>query len=334
MRRLLIIGKVPPPIGGVTMHVKRLVENLEKEGFNNFDFADLQHGPVRCFFKLCRYEVIHLHISNPAWQVLLALFCRLTFRKLIIAYHGNWGRYTFWGNVLVSWSAWLCSIPIVQNEESLQKALECNKSARLISTFLPSDYIVPLDKCTSSKLAEFRKQHRIIVCTNAWNLTFDKNQKETYGISDLVTYISQQPAFGLVISDPSAAYIRYISDLCGELPTNVLFISIPHDFRNVLQIADAFIRNTTTDGVSLSIHEALQLNVAVLASAVVERSPYCQVYNDLNEMDLETEIRKAEDLLPGKRIESEETPVIEQLMSLYSSALECKILESSKKTKA
>ncbi|WP_439556390.1 glycosyltransferase [Dyadobacter sp.] len=321
MRRLLIIGKVPPPIGGVTMHVKRLVENLEKEDFGSFDFAELQHGRVRCFFKLCRYKVIHLHISNPSWQFLLALFCRLSFKKLIITYHGSWGRYALWGNIQVSWSARLCCIPIVQNEESLRKALKWNKSARLISTFLPSEYSTPLDKCTSSKLAEFRKQHRVIVCTNAWNLTFDKNQKETYGISDLVTYVSQQPAFGLVVSDPSATYIRYISALQGELPTNVLFISIPHDFRNVLQVADAFIRNTTTDGVSLSIHEALQLNVPVLASAAVERSPYCQVYKDLKNLDLKAEIRKAKELLRGRQIEGEGTPVIKQLISVYSSVL-------------
>ncbi|WP_051664055.1 glycosyltransferase [Dyadobacter crusticola] len=331
---MLIIGKLPPPIGGVTMHVKRLLENLELEGFKSFDFADLRQSPVRCFLKLCRYKVIHLHISSPAWQFLLALFCRLTFKKLIITYHGNWGRYSFWGNVQVSLSAGLCAIPIVQNKESLRLALKWNKAARLISTFLPSSYIEPLDSNTISQLAAFRGKYRMVVCTNAWNLAFDKNQKETYGISELVTYISKQPDFGLIVSDPSAAYLPYILGLVGAIPVNVLFISTPHDFQNILEVADAFIRNTTTDGVSLSIHEALQMDVAVLATAAVERSPYCRVFNDLTDLKLETEIRKAKELLPGIEIKSVDPPAIHQLISMYSGVLNLNNQESSKKTKA
>jgi hypothetical protein len=323
-QRVLILGKLPLPVGGVTIHVKRLLENLKSEGFTNYVFVELRGNLLRLFFQICRSRVIHLHLSSPLWQLIFAVLCKLLIKKLIITYHGNWGRYSSVGNLAVRCSARLCNIPIVQNTGSLTEALRCNKRARLISTYLPSAQLAPLDNNFYVKLHEFRRKYKWVVCTNAWRLTFDKDQNETYGISDLIRFISSQVEAGLVVSDPSGTYQKYINTLLFTIPANVLFLSGPHDFRNVLRVADGFFRNTTTDGVSLSIHEALELNVPVLASDKAERAKYCRVYSNLSTLNLETEIREAQKLLPGTKINILGERPIDSLIYIYSELLNLK----------
>lgn len=294
MRKVLIIGKIPLPIGGVTIHVSRLIYQLRKRGFENFTLCDPgRDNALTVFLKLLKYKTIHLHISNPFYQLLLALCCKLLFKRLLITYHGNWGRYNRTANWAINLSAWLSFIPIVQNKESFESAEQWNRNARLISTYIPGCRTRVLCPQTRLRISAFIKNHQTILCTNAWNLAFDKYGNETYGISDIIRNIRRTPGLALIVSDPSGNYCGYIKDLFGELPDHVYFISEPHDFRSVLELSDAFIRNTTTDGVSLSIYEALECNVPILASGAVSRPSFCQVFNDISEIDWLGELASA-----------------------------------------
>ncbi|TLU98196.1 glycosyltransferase family 4 protein [Dyadobacter luticola] len=322
MAKILILGKTPPPIGGITNHVKRLVENLPKSGFHDFTFCDL--GKVNAQINLAnilKHKNIHLHISRPGLQCLFAIFCKMSRKRLIITYHGNWGRYDWLGNLLVNLSAWLAYIPVVQNEASLKKALCWNRRAVNISTHLPSPPLKKPDMLLAKILKEFRKKYNLVLCSNAWNLTFEKNGKETYGISDLINRIKNEADIGLIISDPSRNYQKFIIEKSGSIPENVIFITEPYDFRHILTFSDAFIRNTTTDGVSLSIHEAWELNVPVLASEAVPRPTFCEVFKDIQEIDFEMSINRAKKLLKSGNPEKAGKDVMENLVDLYTSML-------------
>lgn len=298
MNKILILGKIPPPIGGVTVHVSRLIEGLLERNFNEFELCDLKKQPAYYIFsKILRHRSIHLHISNPYAQLLFAIFCKITFKKLLLTYHGNWGRYGYSKNFAVNLSAWLAYTPIVQNEESLRKAKRWNRNTVLISTFIGSKNIEPLRKELSDKIFEIKQSCSVLFCTNAWNLTFDKKGKEIYGIFDIILKIENTPGAGLIISDPSGNYKPYVKKYRPEIPANILFISENHDFRNILKCCDAFIRNTTTDGVSLSIHEAIQENVVVFASDVVKRPAVCRLYDDFSKVNLQEELQEGRENL-------------------------------------
>ncbi|MCE7068080.1 hypothetical protein [Dyadobacter sp. CY326] len=321
MKKVLIIGKIPPPLGGVTVHVSRLVTALRESGFENFSFCNLQTEPFWSVFgKIVMHSVIHLHASNPFAQAVFALFCRMCGKKLILTYHGNWGRYSFSGNFAVNISAFLASIPIVQNPESFLCARKFNNHARLISTFIFSKDFVPLDAQTNAKLNDFRERYDHVFCTNAWKLVFDKLGNELYGISDIIRQIQKTDSAGLIISDPSASYSPFIERTFDSIPDNVLIIRGHHDFRNVLHVADAFIRNTSTDGVSLSIFEARELGVAILASDAVSRPEFCYVFGELANVDLIAALAEGK-----KRLENEikcwQTDVVKQLVAVYSEYL-------------
>lgn len=318
MSNILILGKVPPPIGGVTVHVSRLIDGLSEQNFKKFEFCDLKKlSSYHILLKIFQYRYIHLHISNPYFQLLLAIFCKMTFKKLLLTYHGNWGRYGYSKNFAVNLSAWLTYIPIVQNEESLIKAKWWNRNTVLISTFIGSRKIKPLRKELSDKLLLIKKSCSMLFCTNAWNLTFDKKGKEIYGILDIILKIENTPGAGLVISDPSGNYQPYAERHYPEITANIIFISENHDFRNLLALSDAFIRNTTTDGVSLSIHEAIQENVVVFASDVVRRPVVCRLYNDFSKVNLEEELHEGKKNLNSSAGSGSGPDTLEKLIQLY-----------------
>ena len=319
MAKLLIIGKMPPPVGGVTEHLRRLTLGLRRTGFE-FDFCDTGKKPVpKIIFDILTHPVIHIHFSNPAAQVAFAVFCRLTFKELIITYHGCWGRYGTPGNLAVKLSAYLAYVPVVQERASLLHALRCNPRAREISTYIADPIIKTLPAPLQSELASRRAHYQATFCTNAWNVTFDKNGREIYGISEMIHRFADYPEYQLLISDPSGNYRSYIQQRMAHISTNVFFINHLHDFKSILLLSDAFLRNTTTDGVSLSVHEAHELGIPVLASAAVDRPPFCSVFQDFSECDLKVKLEEAQQLiaLPGAASEA-----VAELMELYRQILQ------------
>jgi glycosyltransferase involved in cell wall biosynthesis len=319
---ILILGSIPPPVGGVTTHVSRLLANLDRNHFDRYVFCDLrQDALLKTCANILKYKTIHVHISHPFLQVGLAALCRLTGKSLLITYHGNWDRYGILNNSAVNISARLCAVPIVQTAESLRKAQFWNKKAVLISTHLPAPPIPELSHHILKALIVFTKNYRTILCTNAWNVTFDKNGKETYGILPLIECIENLKQTALIVSDPSGRYSKYAWKTLGRQPENVIFVSESHDFRNILRLSDAFIRNTTTDGVSLSIHEAMELHVPVLASNAVERPAFCKTFETIELLDFERDIPLARNLLASYTADSSVLEPVTSLIQLYGEQL-------------
>ncbi|MCE6988672.1 hypothetical protein [Dyadobacter sp. CY323] len=319
---ILILGSIPPPIGGVTTHVSRLLANLGKSNFTRYAFCDLRNSNrLEVCINILRYKTIHLHISQPFLQLGLATFCMLAGKRLLITYHGNWGRYGALGNWAINISAGLCAVPIVQNGESFRRACFWNRKAALISTHLPAPPISELADSILHALMDFKKSYKTILCTNAWNVTFDKNGKETYGVLPIIECIENLVQTALIISDPSGQYSKYAAKMLGTLPGNVFFVSEPHDFRNILSLSDAFIRNTTTDGVSLSIHEAMELNVPVLASNAVERPVFCKTFDKINQVSFEKDIPLARNLLACGPPDLKACDPVKRLIEIYCEQL-------------
>lgn len=314
MTKLLIIGKTPPPIGGVSMHVQRLTQRMRQMKVK-FDFCNYGRASAwKILLEITTHSTIHIHFSNPAAQAILAILCRLTGKKLIITYHGCWGRYRTSGNWAVKLSARLAYVPIVQEPASLSHALSCNPRAREISTYIPDPEIQPLPAPLQAILTSRRKYYRATFCTNAWSVTFDKNGREIYGVSEMVKHFAHFPEYQLLVSDPSGNYRSYIQQHMMHISSNIFFINHLHDFKSILLLSEAFIRNTTTDGVSLSIHEAHELGIPVLASAAVQRPPFCSVFKDFLKTDLTAKLQEAKRLLT---VSYESSDVVATLVKLY-----------------
>ncbi|QRR03238.1 hypothetical protein [Dyadobacter sandarakinus] len=315
MKPVLIIGKVPPPVGGVAVHVARLVAGLSAKK-QNFYFCNLRKTtPVHLAYYLIRYQIIHLHTSNPWFQLSVAVFSRIFSKTLMITYHGNWGRYHALKNLAVRLSARLCRYPLVQNKESLAPALSENPNARCIPVYIASDDKRLLPESVSGMLTRLRLTYKYVFCTHAWNVAFDKYGREIYGISELAAHLRQFPRSVLVVADPSGRYRVYLEKIMGKVPDNVLIMQGSFDFRSILDHCDGFIRNTTTDGSCISIEEALAQHKVVLASNAVSRSPGCRLFSDVSTINLEWELLEGMRAADWTKVET--VSALDSLITLY-----------------
>jgi glycosyltransferase involved in cell wall biosynthesis len=315
MKNILIVGKVPPPIGGVRIHVQRLIQELEKRRYPNYQFYNLEQKSVwKLLIEIPNYRVVHLHTSSTWFQFLLSIYCRCISKPLIITYHSSWGRYSSSRNLLESFSARIATVPVVQNTESLIRARRYNPRSLQMSSFIPPFSIVPLPATIYEQIMRLKKSYTYVFCTNAWNLTFDKAGLETYGISSLIKKFESYRQSALIISDPSGNYQRYAQKKSNAHPNNVYWISEPHDFWNVLTLSDAFIRNTTTDGTSLSIQEAFRCNTQVFATDCVSRPEGCIRYSHLDDINLE---EKMTTRAPFGNMDKSGVDTVEMLIKLY-----------------
>ncbi len=274
---ILIIGKVPPPIGGVTVHVSRLLEHLQKKSLRHTFIALKITNTFLLLKALASHRTVHLHTSNPQVRAIFSMLFKVTPAKLLITYHGNLGRFNRWGNLADDFSIRHCQLPLVLNQGSLEKALELNPQAQLVSAFIPPTQESE-DEKFSRELAGFIHRFESSFCTNAFNVSFDSDRNEVYGISDLVRIFEKHPQWALVLSDPSGNYRRYLAQMNVKIGANILVVDSPHSFLTVLKVCSTFLRTTTTDGDSISVKEALFLGKNVIASDCTERPEGVRIF--------------------------------------------------------
>lgn len=270
--KLLLIGKTPPPIGGVTIHVIRLKEHLEDSSFA-FKFIELRTKNVFQILKsFLKYNIVHLHTSNVWLRLIFSIYSFLINNKLILTYHGNLGRYNTFLNWVDNISVKFAMVPIVLNQQSFEKAKLSNKNVRLVPAFIPPKEVgLKKDLFLNNEIQILKKKYSIVYCTNAFDVTIDKNNNEIYGISSIVKLFNSLNNIGLIISDPSKNYKKYIQNKKIKIPDNVKFLDYNHSFYSVLKLTDGFIRSTTTDGDSISVKEALYLGKTVFCTDCVDR---------------------------------------------------------------
>lgn len=269
IRELLIIGPLPQKhgIGGVTIHVQRLLDYMD---INNipYSFVDYKEKSIRDVLAFIRKAtIVHLHISNPKYQFMLALLCCFLRKKSIITVHGNYGRFRTIDNFWVRMSIRFATIPVLINQGSYEKCKKFNKRAQMVPAFIPPQKQEVLEPEIIRIINRIHGEGKKIVSTNAYNVTYDKKGNEIYGIDFLVDFFRDNKNYELVVSDPSGNYKKKYPNTIES----VEFINYPHPYFELLKYVDYFVRNTSTDGDALSVKEALYLKKPVICTDVVDR---------------------------------------------------------------
>lgn len=279
-RPLLIIGPDLKlhGIGGVTMHVQRLRDYLENQKYH-FNFKDYKNNRLFDLLKeVLKVDVVHLHVSNPVYQFILVLCCKIIGKRVVMTLHGNYGRFSKYKNFLVRSSIRMADVPILINQKSYDVCRKYNKKSQLIPAFIPPQKKESLQKDIVTLVEDCHSKKQIVVSTNAYNISFDKNGNEIYGIDFLIRFFEKTNGYVLLLSDPSGNYKKKYSSKIE----NVYIINYPHSYYELLKLADIFVRNTSTDGDALSVKESLFLKKPTLCSDVVDRPGGVQLfkYND------------------------------------------------------
>lgn len=268
---LLIIGKVPPPVGGITVHVDRLLHYLQEDGFE-LQFIELRVKNLFLLMKmLAASKAFHLHSSNSKVKFVVMLMGKLLGTRSIVTLHTDIDRHEGLDKWLERQIIRMADAPVVLNQNSFEKAIVINGRVELISAFLPPYRLTDLPKSYIDRISELRQNTKRIYCTNASKLGFDKSGQEMYGILKLMDLFAVNLDYGLVVSDSSGDYQRYCQENRIQLSQNIFMISELHDFNVVIKETDGMIRYTTIDGDAVSIKEALSSGKPVWASNVVSR---------------------------------------------------------------
>lgn len=275
-KKVLIVGALPPPIGGVSIHLERVLIWLKSSNFNAA-FCSTTNGYFFNVFKSAlKTDVIHLHVSNSTVRLIQVIVLRfLLFKKVVFTVHGKIGKHKgFLDYNIDKLALMLVNIPILLNDQTFQLAKKLNKNSMIFTAFIPpSNFEAELNKRTNEELNSFliNKNETRIFCTNASSLAFDQTGNEIYGIGLLLNVFKNlDQSFKLIISDPTGENYK-AAKLQNQLYPNVFFITERHNFSGIITKSNCFIRATTTDGDPLSIKESLILETPVIASDCIER---------------------------------------------------------------
>lgn len=268
--KMLILGTIPPPIGGVSIHTDRLISYLKKKRIP-FKFLDIRRNNLKDILVAgFKSEYIHLHTSNSYFRLLVIIFFSFIGKRVIFTFHGNLGRYKGFRNFLDVLSIKAAFLPILINDSSYKSALRYNSQSKQIPAFIPPQVEEQLPKTVTLRINELKETYGFVFATNAFGFVYDRYGRETYQITTLIELFSELK-MALVVADPSGSYKSHYIKNQVYLPSNILLISERYSFYEVLKLSDCLLRITTTDGDSLSVKEALHLNRLVVASNVVNR---------------------------------------------------------------
>lgn len=291
-KRVLLIGPAPENVGGISMHLRRLVSTMS--GRCEFDFVDESRTRRQGYFnlrslnlftyfrKVARADVVHINSGASLLRLFNVAMCRLIMRKhTVVTVHRDPARDSMQG--FTKWLLSKCNTVIGVSEDARNQLRHDGKCEYLhLPAFIPPvlSEEPPLDSSLSQWIERVRKhKDSVLMVSNASSLVFNNGQ-DLYGLDICCEAMqllnSSRKRFYLVFvvvncEEPHVldAYRRAINE--HGLDGNVLLLDKPCSFVRLMSVSDIVLRTTNTDGDSITVREALSLGVPVIASDCVQR---------------------------------------------------------------
>lgn len=300
-------GIYPPPIGGVSIHIKRLIIQLNRiERVILKDFKPKRSYPFDYIFP----------VNNPIWEIIRLPFIE---RRLIHVEQFSYALFALlllfgWKHklgftvhnqrsVLISSKAKikLCALFfkrccfLIMNDGGFKPKFAKffnlpEEKIHILPAFLPPNDVERDGLPFAVK--EFRQNHEFLISANAYKLRID-NGVDVYGLDMLIGLISELRGkgidAGLLFCLPEVGDIDYyaqikrrISEL--QISKHVFFVEgVNANGFEYWEFSDLFIRPTCTDMEGISVKEALCMGRNVIASDVCIRPKECILFKSRNE---------------------------------------------------
>ncbi len=339
---LLNIGPYPPPLGGISVHLQRLKEQLDARKIPNRLWSlsrsqdraagirqvSLKRLPLRMMLAP-GIRIVHYHVSGLEPRRLAArLSRRHRSKRHVLTLHGDALRFVD-GNlelaaeVLAAFDRVIC---VKEGDERMLREAGLKPNLVYVSPFLPPvDRDQPID---DPSIRQFMQAHRQVICANGSKIHFHAND-ELYGLDLCVEMMGRirdsLPGVGFVFclaKDNDPDYVSRIRARIGALGLQSRFLLriSSQPFFPIIRHSALMVRPTNTDGEPLSIREAFDLQVPVLTSDVVARPAACRLFRN---RDVEDFALQVEGMLRNEAAERErlggfpQVSGVEGLLALY-----------------
>jgi glycosyltransferase involved in cell wall biosynthesis len=292
-----IVGKVPPPIGGVTIHTLRLYEWLQKNDEIDVKLTALNQHKIddenikyvgnyplwiikKIFFGF-KENIVHYQGANYFGLIILYIINIIhpSF-KLILSIHGEgYMKRLLNKNILrkVIFNILNKLDGIICDEKHLKEQLKEN-GIKNNNMYIVDPFLMP----NADKKKEYPQYVKdifntkdFLISANAFNVDKLNEDSDLYGLNILSALANKlnenNIKFKMIILIACINDKEYINKLFKN--NNNIYIVSDNDINGWQIISDSnlMIRSTSTDGNALSIYEALSFNVPVIASDVVPR---------------------------------------------------------------
>jgi len=313
---LAIIGPVPPPHGGVSVHVERLLPHLDSAGirWKLYNPAGPTSEPDRIesvaagragwfvrYLLMGREKTIHLHASSWLAWAAIEWWERVRGKRVVLTVHSAVSRVLRGSSIrraLASRGLRSATAIIAVNADIRDELLECGVSAErvhVIEPFIPPQWGAPGEGVSADVVAFCASHSPVLLATGG--AVIDQGL-DVYGFDlalDLVERVrSRHPRIGLLWyllrplhRDRAHEDMLLQRAAEGSLSEHVHVEPATGPMHNAYGLTDVVVRPTSTDGDPLTIREAHSALIPTLVSDVCPRPRESVVFSSRNLDDFE-----------------------------------------------
>lgn len=308
-KKVALIGRYPPPWGGISVHVQRVIAQLRAQNNKVYFFEAAQQiryvffffYAVRLLYFLIRhrpdilfYHTLYLkHAFHELWLIVL-LKRMLCYRVVIVDHHCRYlynqsEKHKNYLNKLMHHVDQQLFIGNLTEQSYRDNGIIKPPYWSVESAFLPPDENQRQTIIGSypPSLFDFIHNHTPLLLMNGSRVSLLPNGKDLYGFDmSLQVIMHSKSSFakiGLIIALPEIANEFYYEEILtfirnNHLDAHVYFFHGQKELWPLFTSVDLFLRPTWTDGDSISVREALYYNVPVVASDICIRPEHVTLF--------------------------------------------------------
>lgn len=292
-KKLAIYGPYPPPLGGISVHIKRIEHFLKKANidYTIFNFGSYEKENViptnksvfwylRILF-IKKYNLIHFHEMVIKIDYLYYLiFSHLNKTSFIITIHSG----------VVSRFNLFC-LSKTKNLKVISVSNDINEllvSKNINSVFLPA-YVPPSNVQTVS----VKKDERKLFIFSVWKMDA-KLSENIYNIPLAFEFLKRNKkeySMLLLIGNKNISDTTYLNGLISkyDLLDSVLVL-YDKNLVDYIKNCDFLLKTNKIDGYGIALQEAMDLGIPAIASDVCLRPMGTVLFKDNNIEDLSQKI--------------------------------------------
>lgn len=312
--KILLIGPLPPPAGGVAVHLIRL-SFLLKNDFK-FDFVDesrlikpeyfnIRSLNVLQYLRLVKNsDLIYIHSGSQIFRIFHLITGFFLSKKMILTIHSFPFKKKHLGKFLDKLFFKMAQTIIVVNDSILKNILLSKNECLIKNAFLPPT--MELEPTLPEEVLKWINARKnagdVLICANAYELKRHENL-DLYGLDMLIevarAMIEKQMHVSFIFNVASTKkhlelykiYQRRIIEY--KIEQNFLLANEKLSFVKLIENSDFVVRPTNTDGDALAIRESIYLGKPIIASDVVTRPEGTILFRSRDTADLQRKLEAA-----------------------------------------
>ncbi len=306
-------GPLPPPAGGISIHIQRLAHLLQKDF--SIDFIDeastvkpgIFHvrslNPFAYINKVRSCQVFFIHSGSRILKKIHILAGRILGKKVIITLHGYGNRRAWPFRAIDKTFFQLAHKVILVNPGIAQRVQVPAEKTEVMHAFVPPvmESEPALPGHVQQLIQQAKNDGACIICANASRLDVN-NGEDLYGLDMSIKLTSDLKKAGFRVcflfvltslEKSQEAYTKYLEEIKNEsLDDSFHLLQTNLSFVRLADASDMVLRPTNADGDALTVREALYMNKIVLASDVVSRPEGTRLFKTRDQSDLFTQAQK------------------------------------------